>query len=253
MRLPLHLPERRRGGRAFAMSFEFALNRDAKMSLHAIGRERQAVMVIDGVMCDARALVDYAANGDGFLTVERGGYPGVRAPAPLRYVERLTRTIDPFVQQAFALKDVKLAKAECSFSIVTTPPDELAPAQRIPHIDTTYPLQFALLHFLCDGDFGGTGFYRHCASGYESLSEERNPHYETIAAQEAMTSPPSGYIGSGAPYYEQIAAFGAQFDRVLVYRSCALHCGLIPPMMPLIAEPRRGRLTANIFITYSPK
>jgi len=40
---------------------------------------------------------------------------------------------------------------------------------------------------------------------------------------------------------------------VLVYRSCLLHCGLIPPDMPLIANPAKGRLTANIFVNYAQK
>lgn len=53
-------------------------------------------------------------------------------------------------------------------------------------------------------------------------------------------------VASGTPHYEQSAAFDAVFDRLLICRSHVLHCG----MMPLVAGPRRGRLTANIFLTY---
>ena len=40
------------------------------------------------------------------------------------------------------------------------------------------------------------------------------------------------------------------FNRLVVYRSHMLHSGRIPPGAELSDDPRRGRLTANIFVTY---
>jgi hypothetical protein len=35
---------------------------------------------------------------------------------------------------------------------------------------------------------------------------------------------------------------------MLIYQGSLLHSGVIPPDMPLSADPREGRLTANIFV-----
>jgi len=37
-------------------------------------------------------------------------------------------------------------------------------------------------------------------------------------------------------------------DRLAIYQGCLLHSGIIPPDMDFSDDPRRGRLTANIFI-----
>ena len=235
-------------------TFDFAFNPDAGLAIHHLGIQREPVIVIDRVMADPRALVDYAAAGAPFTGGGGAGYPGVRAPAPLPYVEAVVRRLDPLVQRTFGLEGVTLAEAECSFSIVTTPPAALVPAQRIPHIDTSYPLQFAVLHYLCDGDFGGTGLYRHNATGLETIDPAHEGEYaEARDAELTAAPPPPGYIGPSPAHYTQTGAFEAVFDRLLVYRSCLLHCGLIPPAMPLVPDPRRGRLTANIFVSYAQK
>jgi hypothetical protein len=60
------------------------------------------------------------------------------------------------------------------------------------------------------------------------------------------------YIRGHTADYEQIGAVEARFDRLVVYRSRLLHSGLIPPGIDLPGDPRRGRLTANIFVNYRP-
>jgi len=37
-------------------------------------------------------------------------------------------------------------------------------------------------------------------------------------------------------------------DRLAIYRGSMLHSGIIPPDMAFSADPRLGRLTANIFV-----
>jgi hypothetical protein len=231
--------------------YDFSLRPDPSFSLERIGLEREPVMLVDGTMRHAAALVDYAASEVSFDPVwgPSGGYPGIRAPAPLNYVEALVRALDPKIRRAFGLDRVKLARAECSFSLVTLPPDRLAPLQRIPHVDTTDPLQFALLHYLCDARHGGTAFYRHRETGFETLTPERQPAYEAARARELGEASPA-YIDSDSPHYQRTAAFDAKFDRVLVYRSRTFHSGRIAAGQLLSEDPRHGRLTANIFINY---
>lgn len=224
----------------------FALRPDAVPQVAAIGAEREPLVLIDGVLVDPQALVAEAAAA-GFRAADgpAGGYPGVRAAAPLDYVERVVRALDPLLRDAFALGEVRLGRAECNFSIVTLPGEALVASQRVPHVDTVDPLQFAILHYLCDAGQGGTGFYRHRATGYATLTADRIERYERLRAGEVD---PPGYIDGDTPAFERIAEVAARFDRLIAYRSNMLHSGIVTG--DLDPDPRRGRLTANIFLSY---
>lgn len=228
----------------------FDLNPRPVATLTHAGNEREPVLQLDGLMLDPRTLIDFAAAGQPFAPAygPGGGYPGIRAPAPLPYVESVARGLDPLVREAFGLHGVALAHADCNLSLVTLTAEQLVPLQRVPHIDTTYPLQFAFLHYLCAPELGGTALYRHRTTGFEALTPERLPRYETTRLAETETPP--GYITGDTTHFEQTAAFDAAYNRLLVYRSCVLHSGMIPPGAALSPDPRQGRLTANIFLSY---
>lgn len=233
--------------------FDFALADAPRIAVERIGRERQPALVLDGVMARPDELVRFAADQGGFTTAMAGLYPGVRAPLPLDYVRAIVRRLDPLIRDAFGLGAVRVAKADCVYSLVTRAPETLAPFQRIPHIDTTHPLHFAALHFLCDDRFGGTAFYRQRETGFETVSPEREAAYEQARDRPfAGSAPPAGYIGPDDSWYQRTALLPARFDRLLVYRSNMLHSGHIPDPAILSADPRRGRLTANIFVGYRP-
>lgn len=229
----------------------FALAPRLTIAKTSLGREGEPLLVIDNVMADAQHLVEEAARAS-FAPAfgPAGGYPGLRAPAPLDYVEAVARTLFPQIVAAFALPPVRLARAECNFSLVTQRPETLAASQREPHVDTVDPLQFAILHYLCGPDHGGTGFYRHRATGFETLTDERIAPYRTARASEPP--PPSGYPARESAAFEQIGGIDAAFDRIAVYRSRLLHSGLIADPARLSSDPRAGRLTANIFLTLRP-
>lgn len=233
--------------------YRFELRPELAVSREEIGSEREPVLVVEGALADPASLVDYAAREVTFAPAygPGGGYPGVRAPAPLNYVGQLVRRLDPLVQRAFGLESVKLARAECSLSMVTFPPERLTPLQRVPHVDTVDPLQFAFLHYLCGREHGGTAFYRHRATGFETLTASRKPNYDAARAEELeQEAEARDYIRGDHPHFAQTAAFESRFDRVIVYRSRTLHSGQIPAGAELGDDPRRGRLTANLFVNY---
>jgi hypothetical protein len=240
---------------ATANAYDFGLNGRLAVSRRFVGKEQEPVVVIDGLMRHPAALVEYAAREVTFSPAGHatGGYPGIRAPAPLNYVSSTVRALDRVLREAFGLGDVVLARAECNFSLVTLPPGDLSPLQRIPHIDTVDPLQFAFLHFLCDAHFGGTAFYRHRATGFETLTAERQRVYEEMRDRElAGPGGDPSYIVGDTEHYEQTASVEARVDRMLIYRSRLLHSGRIGLQAPLSSDPRRGRLTANVFVNYRP-
>jgi len=66
--------------------------------------------------------------------------------------------------------------------------------------------------------------------------------------QAAQLPAGSGYITGSDSFYEQIGAVEAVPDRLVIYQGSLLHSGIIPDGMTFSADPREGRLTANIFV-----
>lgn len=214
-----------------------------------IGAEQAPVLVVDDFLSEPQLLVDYAADQGGFSADTAAYYPGVRAPAPAIYSFALRAFLGAAVAEAFGLDGFKVSRERVDFSIVTTPPERLAVLQRMPHIDNTNPGHFAVLHYLCGPGHGGTAFYRHRATGFETIDQARFPAYKSAVEGElaALGPPPSGYVGGDDARFERIAAFEAVFNRVLVYRGLSLHSADIGPDASFDADPRTGRLTANAF------
>lgn len=233
-------------------AMDFSFNPAAAASLSHIGREHEPLLQIDDLLSYPGDLAGHADTAR-FVPAygPDGGYPGIRTPAPLEYVQAVVRGVEPLLRRAFDLGRARLANAEGNFSLATLAPGELLAAQRIPHVDTTYGLQFAFLHYLCRPDQGGTAFYRHRATGFEALTPERAAEYKAAREAEAGEDP-AGYIAGDTAPFERTGAVEAAHNRLVIYRSRVLHSGQIPPGAELSADPRRGRLTANIFVTYRP-
>jgi hypothetical protein len=139
---------------------------------------------------------------------------------------------------------------ECNYSIVTTPPSALAPIQRLPHFDSTDPGRIAILHYLCQPLDGGTAFYRHRATGFETISDSRLADYSEVLQTEAGARglPQAEYVRADTALFEQTYRVDAAFNRLVVYRGWSLHSGAIPPDLTFSPDPRKGRLTVNTFL-----
>lgn len=211
------------------------------------GIERQPVIVIDDFVADPDMLIEDAA----MLAYQPMGehYPGVRAVVHPALVSGFMEGLDRLLEEVFGLA-MPLDRIDCWYSLVTAAPETLRPNQRLPHFDSTDPGRIALLHYLSRSETGGTAFFRHRTTGYESLSDDRLPsysaHIETDIARHGL--PPAGYISGDTPLFEQIAHFDAVFNRAILYRGNTLHCADIPAGMALSAEPVSGRLTVNSFL-----
>lgn len=224
-----------------------ALAADRQTAIREIGKERLRVAVIDGCLAAADAAVDLAAS----LTFSQIGqhYPGVRAALGADTANALGAALGDVIDETLGLRPEKWT-GECFFSIITTPPARLAPIQRLPHFDGLEDTRVAALLYLAGADFGGTSFYRHRSSGFETVDAARYPIYaEALKADvERHGLPPPDYIGDGAPIFEEIAGFEPVFNRMLVYRGNALHCSRMKNAASLNADPRAGRLTLNLFL-----
>jgi hypothetical protein len=223
------------------------LNPKASFRVERQGREAQPVIVADDLLAEPeqwRALAARARYG-------RIGpyYPGLRAPVPAAAAALMRDELAGAIGETFGLDPVPPV-LECHFSIVTTPPEALAPIQRLPHFDGLEAERIAILVYLSGAGQGGTAFYRQRATGFETVDAERFPAFE--AALEAGVGehglPRAAYVDGDTPLYEQVARYEARPNRALIYRGHMLHCAAIPAEAPLPADPLRGRLSINSFL-----
>ena len=223
-----------------------------KPELRRVGKESSPVVVIDEFSGRLDEVLELAETLGPYPSLKGNYYPGLRRiiePADVAngYVERTCRDAAQFIAGAFDVDGFNLLEA--SFSMVTTAPSQLSSPQRAPHFDSTDPKYYALLHYLRVPDASGTAFYRQRSTGIERVTEANMARFITTAEREAaLLAPDSGYISGSDQFFEQISAVEAVPDRLLIYQGGLLHSGIIPPTMSFSADPRSGRLTANLFV-----
>lgn len=209
----------------------------------------QPVLVLDAAHPAPAQLIEAAAGGPGFKAIAPH-YPGVRAPVPRGYLDTVMPALGPHLRDVFGLKTgVRLQ--ECYFSLSTTPAERLKPMQRLPHIDGVDPDKVAVLHYLCGASHGGTSFYRHRATGLQTIHDPQfQPYRSAVYADvERLGQPGPAYPAGSDEMYERIAFYEAVFNQIIVYRGCNLHAlSLGPSADSLSPDPRRGRLTVNTFL-----
>ncbi len=215
-------------------------------TIDLIGTEASPVVVLDCFAPQPEFLVDDASMlGFSPMGIH---YPGIRAHISRRILAPLLKGLEPVIADIFGFASVEVADA--FYSLVTTPRDALTPIQRIPHFDGVEPERLALLHYLAPDAPGGTAFYRHRTTGFESVTAERLPDYRTALdadlAREGL--PASSYIEGDTSIFQQIGRFDGRFNRAILYRGNSLHCAWLPEGTPFGADPRSGRLTLNTFL-----
>jgi hypothetical protein len=224
------------------------LGRSISVRLHHVGSERQPLMIVDDVLEDPQAMID-TARGASFYVPHHTNYPGVNAPLPQAYYLTVVAALRGPLEAAFGLPRSAHLSYFGFFALATTSGRDARPIQKIPHRDSADPHRLAMVHYLCRGSFGGTGFFRHRATGFESVDAGRQRDYETAARRELTESEASHahYAGTDSPHYELVDQSEAVFNRLIVYRSHVLHSALLGEG-ETSANPGEGRLTANGFL-----
>lgn len=222
----------------------------SELRIDEIGEEGQPVICVEEAFPDPQQLIELAAAES--FDLEGAYYPGIRAPAPREYAQIVQEAVAAVGPEAFGWQGGRLAVHECYFSLVTIAPEDLMPIQRMPHYDSTDPGTIAVLHYLCNESHGGTAFYRHRSTGFESLSDVRHETYRAALEQDVQREgvPPADYTRGSGPIFEQTASYEARFNRLIAYRGVTLHSGMIPENPVLSENPREGRLTLNTFLRH---
>ena len=215
----------------------------------------QPIVFIDDFLEDPQGLVDAACLSPFEAPAglaEHKGYPGLRAQAPAAYTQSLTELLDPLVKLNFQVPEALDIKVGLSaFSLTTVPPERLGPFQRTPHFDASTPFYMAALLWLCDEGHGGTGFYRHNATGIQRVTADNREHYLDLRhAEMNRLCPPPRYFDRSDEHFTFLGMMPARFNRLVVYPGSLLHSACINPARSLDRDPRRGRLTVNTFCDF---
>ncbi len=219
-----------------------------QIHVETIGNERQPLVIIDGFSPHPDRLVEEARA----LTFAPLGefYPGIRAPVRPSYFKGLDRVLPPVLRQIFGATE-HVAFNRALYSLVTTPPHVLSLAQRIPHIDGVEEGKIAIIHYLGHTDHGGTSFYRHRSTGFETVDAARHRAYLDVLRDDFvhLGEPPPAYIEGDTPIFERVATVQPRYNRAVIYRSSLLHCASLPNDTTLTADIDSGRLTVASFLT----
>ena len=214
----------------------------------SVGTEAAPLLVIDNAVANPDELVKAAAT-KGFMGVDTY-YPGVRARTPLSFQRFVLEDLREEILRTFSPANTNLRFTACHYSLITTPPEKLGYLQRVPHIDSMNGEELALVMYLFKSDLGGTSFYRHRKTGFETVDHTRETEYlrHLEAEQDAVMRTSTGFIEGSNEFYERIGHQDGVFNRMLVYRRTTLHSG--SPTIPgaISADPRRGRLCITGFL-----
>ena len=222
------------------------LNPDRRESIVHIGKEKQPILVLDDAFADPHALRASATNHS--FGAVRQFFPGVSAQTTADFDRALITELGPSLEELYG-EDAHRLVGQSFFSLVCAPPEQLAPIQCLPHYDGVHHDQFAAIAYLFDTELGGTAFFRHCATGFETVTADRFEAYRDAlqADVNAHGLPPKTYMTDGAPLFERIELVEARWNRLVAYRGVQLHSGLISDPGALSADPSRGRLTLTSF------
>jgi hypothetical protein len=215
--------------------------------VHHFGREREPVVQIDGFSGQAAKLL--AAGRAAQYQPGGASYPGIRAWAEPAYLDLRRELMLAVMSRVFGFRQSMRCEAS-TFSLVTVPETELAPLQRIPHYDHSGGEIVAVMHYLLGPESGGTAFYRHRRTGFETITPEREAAYNAGLAEDerAFGMPAPRYHYGDTDRYEMIGEIAAAPDRLILYRGRLLHSGIITRPDSLSPDPATGRLTINMFL-----
>ena len=235
------------------MNTEFAIRMPPDIRSITIG-DHQA-LIIDNFLVNPQAMLDIAAQSE-FIPYPnfdgKKGYPGLRAQVPAAYSSTITALLEKVIKVNFGVPaQLELRKSPCAFSLTTMPAEDLGPLQRTPHFDASTPHHIAVLLYLCDERHGGTGFYRHNATGLQQITAEKREQYLDVYYQEINAiHPAERYFDKSSEHFSFLGMIPAKFNRLVVYRGSLLHTACINPSISIDSNPRTGRLTVNTFYDF---
>ena len=224
-----------------------------KPSVHLLALQggRQCV-VIDDALANPEGLRQWASHQT-FGPPTGYPYPGLVCDVPADISERLSDFFAQHVRKRLgARRTLSLA---ARMSLITTPPEELAPIQWLCHRDRLVhdasDILFAacVLYLFSDESLGGTSFYvpRNSSASTEALvADTQALDAHALGARYGLRA---GYMNGSNAYFERVAQVGPAWNRLIFYDGGLFHSADVGEPARMVANPLQGRLTLNGFIT----
>lgn len=218
-------------------------------------------VVIDDFLLNPHGVIDYAIeNRDAFFKMERA-YPGLVFPVDIKYVSVLKRFIRTEMSRIFDFLRGNI-DFSAQLSLTTLMPDEFSWIQRLCHTDPRLSPErrnFASVLYLFDQpELGGTGFYRwkdvdFWHQMYQKQLQDPDGGLDILKQRFQMFRDPPCYMTESNDAADLLDMAPAKFNRLIFYSGDLPHSAFISKPELLSADPARGRLTLNTFVSALPK
>lgn len=229
------------------------INRNTVPQVKYIGGNKTPIVVIDDYIENLNDLTKQVSVNGGFKPDEITNYPGIRSAMPkpividylqpvmlgLYKVFNLPETLSPFPKDNY-------------FSLITANPGEISALQSLPHFDTPNPNLLAVIHYIGDGEHGGTGFFSHKKSGLERIDYENKEYFYECAQAHFNTIDTTNfsYCEEEHAEFSCYETIDYKPNRLIIFPGQLLHSTLVNLDKDIDGNPITGRLTANMFIEF---
>lgn len=224
-----------------------------KPQIELIGHNKTPVIYIDDYASSTDVIIKNAVENCHFSPDNHTYYPGVRSELPTGYVNGCLK---PLIKHLYAIykipKNLVARPKDNYYSLITTEPKDLNPVQTLPHFDTNYPYLIAVIHYLNEGRHGGTAFFRHKPTQYEYIDDARKKTYFEALDNYLERNPMRelAYCTTDHEEFECYKIFDYKPNRLIIFPGYLLHSTLVDEEVDIQADPRTGRLTANMFLEF---
>ena len=225
-------------------------SRSPSVQMVPVGNGYRCV-VIDNVLADPEAMVEWAA-AQAFVKPSYP-YPGIVFDTSEALAQQVS---DCFAQHARGkLGAWRTDGVGMRFSLITVPPQELAPVQWQCHrdrlqVNAPHMLYGAsVLYLFKNPALGGTSFYMPKLPPQETSRLVGDSDRLSAAEFGARYGLSAGYMHGSNAYFERVASVDAVWNRMICYDGGQFHSADVNTSLPLDPNPRTGRLTLNGFYT----
>lgn len=226
------------------------LNPRPRISVVPIFDGHQCV-IVDDFLLNPMELVDHASgNHAQFEDDPRNYYPGPEMQIGGAFAACLR---DAFLQHARTpLKARRVTNMMSRMSLVTRGPDEVLPAQRLPHRDIDglpdgEGAAAMVLYLFQDERFGGTSFFKPTVAPAEITALLDELRRQELAGETPASDVPPTYAIGSSRYFEKVLTVAPRYNRAIFYDGRLYHSGDLHTPELMVNDPRTGRLTVNAF------
>jgi hypothetical protein len=223
--------------------------------------DRDFCVIVDDFLMNPAALVDYAAAHPGEFSRPNVGYPGVQIRVNDDAMVDIFRFVRSSMSRSYSFMRGRIG-IRSLLSLVTLPPAELAFMQRMCHIDPVLDAgrakYAALIYLFHDERLGGTSFYRWrdeqlVWKGVSLLRSDPAAGEAFMKQSFATFREPPRYMTESNDVAELLFTAPPRFNRFVFYSGDLPHTGAVAAPELLSRDPKKGRLTLNLFFSVLPK